>query len=248
MVDLDRLGVLAWPTGGRLNPLLARIGRSYAAWRVGRDLDGMHVGGHVALQQALEAGPVLIVANHVAWWDGLVALALGQALGAEVGLVARGDTLSTYPWMRSFGVFPLHGGLRLRASLRQAGAFLDQPRRMLWYFPQGRQRPDSVRPLGFQPGVAAFARGLGAAVVPTSLAYPFREVEVPAAALVFGRPVAEAAVGTAERGVVEGLAAIQRWADGSPIGGDPTLHSLFPSRRQPAQLGAGARLLAGVLP
>lgn len=85
MVDVDRLGVLAWPTGCRLNPLLSRIGRSYAAWRVERDLDGMHVGGHVALQQALEAGPVLIVANHVAWWDGLVALALGQALGAEWG-------------------------------------------------------------------------------------------------------------------------------------------------------------------
>ncbi len=248
MVDLDGLGLLARPAGGRVNPLLARIGRRYAAWRVGRDLDGLHVAGHLGLQQALESGPVLIVANHVAWWDGVVALALGQALGAEVGLVARGETLSTYPWMRSFGVFPLHSGLRLRASLRQAGAFLDRPGRMLWYFPQGRQRPDAVRPLGFQPGITAFARGLGAAVVPTSLAYPFREVEVPAAALVFGGPVAADAVGAVEGEVIEGLGAIQRWADGAPNGRDPTLHPLLPSKRQPAQLGAGARLLAGVFP
>jgi len=231
-----------------MNPFVAALGRRYAAWRVGRDLDGLHVGGHQTLRGALDAGPVLIVANHVAWWDGLVALALGHVLHAEVGLVARGGTLDANPWMGAFGALPLHGGLRLRASFRRAGAFLDRPGRMLWYFPQGRQRPEAVRPLGFQAGIAAFARGLGATVVPATLAYPFREVDVPAAALTFAapRPAGEAAA--LEVDVLDGLGAIARWADGAPLALDPLLDPLVPSRRRSAQSGAGARLLARILP
>lgn len=230
-----------------MNPQLAAWGRRYAAWHVGRHLDGLHVAGAGAVREALQAGPLLVVANHVAWWDGMLALALAQALGAEVGLVARGETLTAYPWMRHFGVFPLHGGLRARASMRAAGAFLDRPQRMLWYFPQGRQRPGELRPLGFQPGISRFALELGAVVLPAALAYPFREVEVPAAAVHFGRPRVGGADAAREQDVIEGLDVIGRWADGSTHQTDASFEALIPTRRGPVQNGVAAALLARVL-
>ncbi len=230
-----------------MSPRLAAWGRRYAAWQVGRDLDGLHVAGASALGEALQAGPVLVLANHVAWWDGMVALALGKALGAEVGLVARGETLTAYPWMRHFGVFPLHEGLRTRASMRAAGAFLDRPRRMLWYFPQGRQRPSERRPLGFQPGISRFALELGAVVLPTALAYPFREVAVPAAAVHFGAARIAGADAAREQDVIAGLDMIGRWADGAPDETDEPFLAQIPSRRAPKQQGLAAALLARVL-
>lgn len=228
-----------------MNAHLARIGRMYAAWRVKRDLDGLHVAGVDDLRAQLDAGPLLIAANHVGWWDGMVGLALGHAIGAEVALVARAETLQANPWMATVGVLPLHGGLGLRASARRVHQFLDRPNRMVWFFPQGRQRPETVRPLGFQPGIAAFARATGLPVVPAALAYPFRELDVPAAALAFGRrtPAEPAAL---EAAVLDGLGAITRWADGAANPADLPFFPVLAARRTPQQAGVGARLLTQV--
>lgn len=224
-----------------MRPQIARWGRRYASWRVARELDGLSVAGLSGLQQQLQAGPVVMMANHVAWWDGLVALALGHQLGAEVALIARAETLQRFPWMAAVGVMPLQSGWDLRKTLRDAGQFLNRPHKMLWFFPQGRQRPEALRPLDFQSGLRLFARL--APTLPVSLAYPFREVEVPAAALWVGASVPDDAL---EATVASGLGAIHRWADGTPNSEDPSFSTVIASRRQPQQQNLASRLL-GVL-
>lgn len=224
-----------------MRPQIAGWGRRYAAWRVSRELDGLHVAGLSALQTQLQAGPVVMMANHVAWWDGLVALALGHQLGAEVALIARAETLQRFPWMAAVGVIPLQSGWDLRKTLRDAGQFLNRPQKMLWFFPQGRQRPAGLQPLDFQSGLRLFARL--APSLPVALAYPFREVEVPAAALWVGQSVPTEAM---EASVVAGLGAIDRWADGTATPEDALFSPVIASRRQPQQQNLASRLL-GVL-
>ncbi len=235
---------VARPAGVHVSGPTRSLARRYAAWRVGRGLDGLHVAGVDGLRAQLARGPVLAAANHVAWWDGLVALAIGHHLGADVALVAQAETLERYPWLSGAGVIPLGRGPRLRSTLRAAERFLDRPGRMLWYFPQGRQRPDSVRPLGFQRGISLLARHLRVAPTPVALAYPFREVEVPAAALVVRDPVPAEAV---EDWVEAGLSVIGRWADGRPDPLDPSFSAVLGSRRTPVQQGVGARMLTAVV-
>lgn len=209
-----------------------RVARAYGWWRVSRGLDGLHVAGLDAFVREVEAGPRLVVANHVAWWDGVVASALGHALGLEVRLVARADTLVHNPWMRQAGVIPLPGGAALRGCVREVAEFLDRPRRVVWFFPQGRQRPDSVRPLGFQSGVRLFA-GIAPAL-PVALAYPFREVDVPAAMLDVGAPLTDGF----EADVTARLDRISAFVEG-----DPRFVEVVASRRRPQQRGLAARLL-----
>lgn len=209
-----------------------RVARAYGWWRVSRDLDGLHVAGLEGLVREVEAGPRLIVANHVAWWDGVVASALGHALGLEVRLVARAETLVQNPWMRHAGVIPLHGGTAVRGCVREVAQFLDRPRRVAWFFPQGRQRPDSVRPLGFQGGVRLFTDL--APALPVALAYPFREVEVPAVMLDFGTPLTKGF----EEDITARLDHIAAFVDG-----DPRFVELVASRRRTQQRGLAARLL-----
>lgn len=209
-----------------------RVARAYGWWRVSRGLDGLHVAGLDPLVRELEDGPRLFVANHVAWWDGVVASALGQALGLEVRMVARADTLVHNPWMRHAGVIPLHSGPALRGTIRELGAFLDRPRRVAWFFPQGRQRPDSVRPLGFAPGIRLFANL--APALPVALAYPFREVEVPAAVLDVGAPLTDGF----EADITARLDRLATFVDR-----DPRFVEVVRSRRRTQQGGLGARLL-----
>lgn len=218
--------------GAPVGALWPRLWRAYGWWRVRRDLDGLHVAGLDGLVRELDDGPRLIVANHVAWWDGVVASALGHALGHEVRMVARAETLVLHPWMRHAGVIALQPGVGVRATVREVARFLDRPRRAVWFFPQGRQRPDSVRPLGFRGGVRLFT-GVAPAL-PAALAYPFREVEVPAAMLDFG---------SARRDGFEDDVTTRLDRLAAFVEGDPRYVELIASRRGRAQAGLGARLL-----
>lgn len=209
-----------------------RVARAYGWWRVSRGLDGMYVAGLDGFVREVESGPGLVVANHVAWWDGVVASALGHALGLEVRLVARAETLVHNPWMRHAGVIPLCRGVALRGCVREVAEFLDRPRRVVWFFPQGRQRPDSVRPLGFQGGLRLFA-GI-APVLPVALAYPFREADVPAAMLDIGAALTEGF----EADVTARLDRVATFVEG-----DPRFVEVVASRRRPQQHGFAARLL-----
>lgn len=222
--------------------LAERLAGAWLRWRIGRSLDGLWVHGWAHLEAAARRGPVLVASNHVGWWDGPVVLAAGMASKLRIHLVAEAATLRRMPWLRALGVLPLERGPAGVASIRRLAATLDGPGRVLWYFPQGRQRPPGIRPLGFDPRLARIAKIKGATLLPAALAYPFRDLHLPAAALALGEPVTLEGAEAATEALLD---RIDRWADGAdPLGFAPA----EAPRLHPPHHGLGARLLGGARP
>lgn len=216
----------------------------YVRWRAGASLDGVWVSGLDDARAAVARGPVIFTANHVSWWDGLLMLLVDAALDVDGRVIVLGDSVQRMPFLRWIGAIPLAPEVGGAAALAIAARHLDGPRRVVWIFPQGRQRPTGVRPLGFARGMELLVRRSGATVVPVALDYPFRSVHVPAAVISFGAPLPQEAKSApdAERAVTHGLDGILRWADG---GRDHAgFAPLLPSRIQAIEARGGARVLA----
>lgn len=231
----------------RRNRLAVRLWRAYCRWSLGRSLDGVWVSGLDATRERLAAGPLILAATHVAWWDGLVVTVAGAALDAEDFVWVDAPTVRRLPWLTRVGAIAVDraGPASARAGIRAAAAVVDRPGRALWIYPQGRQRPAWLRPLDLQPGVALVARRSDALVVPVALQYAFREADRPAAVLHFGAPVAPPEL---ERALVEGLARVDLFL----TEGDPSFTPLVPPRATPGRprtdRGIGARLLSLISP
>jgi 1-acyl-sn-glycerol-3-phosphate acyltransferase len=226
------------------------LARRYVRGRIARGLDGLRVRGLAQAREAARDRPLILVANHVGWWDSLLVVALDEALGTEGYALMDADGLRRVPYFARLGALPLDRSAppRMRAGIRAAAGVLDRPGRALWTFPQGRYRPAHVRPLGFERGLALLSRlAPSAAILPISIAYTWGERPGPAALVRFGRVLDPAAEGDAdvtaltEQAVAVGLEEIDAadaetgWAGWdvviAPRGGAP-------------EEGVGARLLA----
>lgn len=138
-----------------------------------RRLDGIHIRGvgHTAWLPDL---PVLLVANHVSWWDGFLLREVHRRIRADAPLhvvMAEGE-LRRVAVFRLMGAVPLTDRpLAARRLLRELEARrAARPDAVFGFFPQGRIWPSHRRPLGFQAGVAWLATRLAPiAVVPVGL-------------------------------------------------------------------------------
>jgi len=137
--------------------------------------------------------PILLVSNHTSWWDPMVSLYLvprrmkldGYAMMDELNLAK----LPFFGKVGAFGV-DLSGGGAARESLEYAAGLLDRPGRLVWIFPQGRERASTRRPLGFRRGSAVVALvAKEAAVVPFGIRYEVAGKERPYLFLSFGPPL-----------------------------------------------------------
>ncbi len=167
------------------------VARKLARFRLARELDGIWVDGLTEVRELVRRQPVLFCATHVAWWDGLVLLPVDEALETD-GRVLMDELqlqrLGFFRWLGALGL-DRRSPAAMRHGLRHAAAFLDRAGRALWMFPQGRQRPAHLRPLGLHRGHELLARTSGAAIVPVALTYAFRESPRAAALLSFGATV-----------------------------------------------------------
>lgn len=173
-------------------PWAAAAFAAYARRRFARELDGLFVAGLAQARAQVQAGPVILAATHVTWWDPLVLLVLDEALGADGRALMDAENLQRLPFFGAVGAVPIHRNSSMSATRRDlaaAAALLDRPRRALWIFPQGRQRPASVRPLGLQPGIRLVARQAKVPVIPVALQYGWREGERPSVVAHFGAPL-----------------------------------------------------------
>ena len=158
----------------RHSPLAWRLfDAGFGWWRRGR-LGGVHVAG-LPHADALPPGPLLVVANHVSWWDGFLVREVHRALRPEGAFhtVMLQRQLERHGFLRWLGAIPIAPGLAgghrtLLDALRRIGR--ESPGPLVLFFPQGELRPAHARPLGFQPGVRAVWRALGeAAVLPVAI-------------------------------------------------------------------------------
>lgn len=224
--------------------MILKLIRWYVAWKLGRSLDGVWVGNLERTRRAVERQPVIFAANHVAWWDALLLIALDAALGGGGKALMDAANLARLPFFRWVGALPLDrsGGAAALAGLRNAARALGSTARSLWIFPQGRQRPAHLRPLGFARGVELLIRLTKVPVVPVSVQYVFREEANPAAVVWFGEPLTAPTLAELEDAVEHGLAQIDAWADT----GEGSFQPLVATRAVRTDRGLGARLLAWV--
>lgn len=219
-------------------PLAGRFVRWLLRRKLREGVAAVRVLGLGHLEAAARGGPVLVCSNHVAFWDGLLVALLTDQLALDTRVLMRADKLREAPLLRWAGCFGLtradpKDGAR---AVRHAAGLLDRPGRVVWVFPQGEQRPQWQRPLGFLRGHELIARRAPQAVVlPMALHYEVGEREQPEAWVWFGAPV-EAA--RAEEAVTAGLEEVQ-----ARIAAKDIPQSLW---REPSRLGEGAasRLLA----
>lgn len=242
------------PTAALAAPMTPPAWGSPARWffrrlaraRVAGALDGLHVSGLDLARESLARGPVIFACTHVAWWDVFVLLLLDEALGGRGRALMDAENLDRLPFFRWVGALPLDrsGGARARSGLRDAAAWPDAPGKALWVFPQGRQRPAHLRPLGLARGIVLLARTSGAPVVPVALDYGFREGERPAAVVRFGAPLTEARdlLPALEVALADGLSHVDRFLDGQPA----EFQALVPPARPRGDVDLPTRLLAAL--
>ncbi len=229
----------------RKRPWFSRLFRPVVRHSLRRGLDGVFVQGLATLQAALARGPVIVAPTHVAYWDAMVILHLESALGADGYALMDEANLRRLPFFGWLGAIPVDRTRpgRNRGPLKAAVSVLDRPGRLLYVFPQGRQRPAHLRPLGLEPGVYMVARRTVAPVVPLALTYHFREAAQPTACLDVGPPLTAGAdrsgfLSELEAALVAGLTRIDDWIEH----GRGAFEALEPARQ--SSPGVGTRLLS----
>ncbi len=118
--------------------------------------------------------PLLLVANHVSWWDAFVIREIQRTLRPRAPLytLMSAAELERFPYFRWMGVVGVDGISPARTArvVRGLGRKLrERPDSVILIFPQGGIWPSHRRPLGFQRGVELFARRLDAEVVPVGI-------------------------------------------------------------------------------
>ena len=185
-----------------------------------RGLDGLWASGLDPTRARLAQGPVIFAATHVSWWDGPAMLLLDRALGIEGRFLMDRGGLARVPYARHLGAIPIDrgSGAAARRGLRRAARALQGPGDAVWIFPQGRQRPAWLRPLGLQRGVEVLQRISGATVIPVALQIGFREDRRPAMAARFAPALGRQGplLQSLEASLIEHLALTDRWLDGGP--------------------------------
>lgn len=173
----------------RWRPFLWWFGR-HATGRIRSTFGAVHVHGLERLRRHADEAPLLLIANHTAWWDALVALWLSQReLGgvATFGMMDAANLrrLRFFRWLGAFGVDRTSrrdGALATRYALE----LLRRRAHAVWLFPQGQEQPPHVH-LRFEPGAAGIAkRARAARVIPVAFAYVFEGDEHPHAYVSIG--------------------------------------------------------------
>ena len=229
--------------------LFLALARRYGRRRLRRSFEAFLASDLDAVRRLASETPLVVAANHVAFWDPFLVVALDEALGTESYCLMDAHNLARLPFFGWIGAVALDRSSprAALAHLHASAALADRPGRLLWIFPQGRQRPADARPLGLEHGVRLLARDTGLPVLPVAFDYRFHEAPRPYALARIGEPFTFAeAPGAAflpelERRLVEGLERTRLFADAGPSA-VPELRPLV-GRGPGERLPFGARLL-----
>jgi 1-acyl-sn-glycerol-3-phosphate acyltransferase len=157
------------------------------------------------------AGPLLLAANHVSWWDGFILREVHRQLRPTEPF----HVLMHERELRRFPFFRRLGGVGIDASSPRSvlGAIRALQRRAehlpevtLFVFPQGRIYPSTRSPLGFRRGVELIARAVGAAVVPVAIHLEPLNHPSPSAFVSLGSPI-PAGAGASSRAIEQAVEA-----------------------------------------
>ena len=121
--------------------------------------------------------PLLIYANHSAWWDGLVAFEISRQAKLDGFIMMEEKHLKKLFLFRRLGAFSV-----VRDKPREAIKSVDYAAKLLggnsnktvWIFPQGEILPSDRRPLRFYNGLARIVERVGTVrLLPVAIRYEF---------------------------------------------------------------------------
>ncbi|MBI0536728.1 glycerol acyltransferase [Roseomonas sp. KE2513] len=152
--------------------------------------------------------PLIVLANHPSWWDGVAFMLLSARLfpSRHVFIPMAAEALAKYRFMRRLGVFGIEPGARGAAAfLRTANEVLAAPRAMLWMNVPGRFQDVRERPVVIAPGVTRLAEiAPNAVILPLALDYVFWTESRPEMLAAFGPPMEAADLLALDREAREG--------------------------------------------
>lgn len=171
----------------RHDPLFAAVFARYTAWSIRRNLSAVWVRGSLPRTLA----PLVVAAQHVAWWDPMVLFHLSRIRfdGTHYTMMEAAN-LSRLRFFGRLGAFGVERASRAEtlATMRYALARLREPGSRVWIFPQGRLAPADARPLDCDPGATWLAVRARALVVAVALRYEYLDAQHPQAFVSFSEP------------------------------------------------------------
>lgn len=131
---------------------------------------------------ALPEKPVLFIANHSSWWDGLLFFYLNRTVWHhDIHMMMHEEGLQKHRYFRYLGAFSINRKKpkEILTSLQYAETLLKQGKSVV-LFPQGDEFHLETRPLAFQTGVAYLMEHCPEVpVVPLSFYYSFGHQQKP---------------------------------------------------------------------
>lgn len=156
---------------GRDRVLWRTLEVAMAPWRRGR----LYVRALGTPARIANDRPVLLVANHVSWWDGFLLRDVQRAIRPRGTLcaVALEREVTTHLALRMMGCIGMDPGspASILRAVRAVAARRGAPHDTVFaYFPQGRIAPSFARPLAFRRGIDVFVRAIApVTVLPVAL-------------------------------------------------------------------------------
>lgn len=100
--------------------------------------------------------PILVIANHISWWDGFWILHLNKKkFKRRLFVMMLEDQLEKNRFLRKIGAFSIKKNSKTaKRSLYYAAEKLTDPRNMVLLFPQGEIRSQHTYPMVFDHGWA----------------------------------------------------------------------------------------------
>lgn len=99
------------------------------------------------------SGPVLLVANHFSWWDGLWLMLRFRKTRWQLTVPMLASQLKSRPFLRWWGALPLRSGRMLAVQVQACELACMQPNQLLLLFPQGQIASLGTSHFNFQTGL-----------------------------------------------------------------------------------------------
>lgn len=132
--------------------------------------------------QGIPRQPVIFIANHSSWWDGLLFFQLNHAVWKhDIHMMMHEKNLKNFIFFRYLGAFSIdkQNPKDIIRSLQYAEGLLKQGKSVV-LFPQGDEFHQEIRPLAFHSGIGyLLEKHPEIPVVPITFYYSFRHDQKP---------------------------------------------------------------------